>query len=155
MLFRSEQRTKETKERTQVFIEALDVDDVIAHLLVNEGFSTVEDVAYVAVEDLGSIEGFDETVAAELQDRAKRFIEEREARLLARRQELGVADDLAEIPGLDSAMLVALGEGGVKTRDDLADLASDELIDREQGPLRNFNLSLDRRKSTRLNSSHT
>ena len=139
----SEQRTKELKERSQVFIEALDVDDVIAHLLVAEGFSTVEDVAFVPVEELGSIEGFDENVAAELKDRAQRFIDEREERLLQRRKELGVAQDLVEIPGLNSAMLVALGEAGVKTRDDLADLASDELVDRESGILKGFDLSQD------------
>jgi N utilization substance protein A len=139
----SEQRTKELKERSQVFIEALDVDDVIAHLLVAEGFATVEDVAYVPVEELGSIEGFDENVAAELKDRAQKFIDEREERLLQRRNELGVAEDLVEIPGLNSAMLVALGEAGIKTRDDLADLASDELVDRESGILKGFDLSLD------------
>ncbi|MGE0269652.1 MAG: transcription termination factor NusA [Alphaproteobacteria bacterium] len=139
----SEQRTKELKERSQVFIEALDVDDVIAHLLVAEGFATVEDVAFVPVEELGSIEGFDESVAAELKDRAQRFIDEREERLLQRRKELGVAEDLVEIPGLNSAMLVALGEAGVKTRDDLADLASDELVDRESGFLKGFDLSQD------------
>ena len=139
----SEQRTTEIKERSQVFIEALDVDDVIAHLLVSEGFATVEDVAFIAHEDMAGIEGFDEAIASELQERAKRFIDERETLRLARRQELGVTEELVEIPGLDSAMLVALGEAGIKTRDDLADLASDELIDRQQGPLRAFNLSLD------------
>ncbi|MHB1218840.1 MAG: transcription termination factor NusA [Alphaproteobacteria bacterium] len=139
----SEQRTKELKERSQVFIEALDVDDVIAHLLVAEGFATVEDVAFVPVEELGSIEGFDENVAAELKDRAQKFIDEREERLLQRRKELGVAEDLVEVPGLNSAMLVALGEAGIKTRDDLADLASDELVDRESGILKGFDLSQD------------
>ena len=139
----SEQRQKELKERSGVFIEALDVDDVIAHLLVTEGFSTVEDVAFVAIEDLAGVEGFDESVANELQQRARRFIDEREERNQARLKELGVASDLAEVPGLDSAMLVALGEAGIKTRDDLADLASDELIERDGGPLRRFNLSLD------------
>ena len=108
-----------------------------------EGFATVEDVAFVPVEELGSIEGFDESVAAELKDRAQRFIDEREERLLQRRNELGVAQDLVEIPGLTSAMLVALGEAGVKTRDDLADLASDELVDRESGFLKGFDLSQD------------
>ena len=139
----SEQRTKELKERSHVFIEALDVDDVIAHLLVAEGFATVEDVAFVPVEELGSIEGFDENVAAELKDRAQRFIDEREERLLQRRNELGVAEDLVEIPGLNSAMLVALGEAGIKTREDLADLASDELVDRESGILKGFDLIQD------------
>jgi N utilization substance protein A len=139
----SEQRQKELKERSAVFIEALDVDDVIAHLLVTEGFGTVEDVAYVAIEDLAGVEGFDESVAGELQQRARRFIEEREERNQNKIKELGVAADMADIPGLDSAMLVALGEAGIKTRDDLADLASDELIERDGGPLRRFNLSLD------------
>jgi N utilization substance protein A len=97
----------------------------------------------VAIEDLAGVEGFDESVAGELQQRARRFIEEREERNQNKIKELGVAADMADIPGLDSAMLVALGEAGIKTRDDLADLASDELIERDGGPLRRFNLSLD------------
>ncbi len=136
----SERRQREFRERSQLFIEALDVDDVIAHLLVTEGFSTVEEVAYVAIEDLSGIEGFDEDIAGELQERARNFLVEEEERNTARRKELEVTDDLAEVEGLTSAMLVALGEAGIRTRDDLADLASDELIDSEEGVLRAFGL---------------
>ncbi|MTJ82540.1 MAG: transcription termination/antitermination protein NusA [Telmatospirillum sp.] len=125
----SERRTEEFKSRSRMFIEALDVDDVIAHLLVTEGFSSVEEVAFVPVEDLTDIEGFDEAIASELQQRARTFLEEQDARNDERRKELGVADDLAAIEGLASGMLVTLGEKGIKTLDDLADLAGDELID--------------------------
>jgi transcription termination/antitermination protein NusA len=125
----SERRTEEVNSRSSMFIEALDVDDVIAHLLVTEGFTSVEEVAYVALDDLASIEGFDEDVAGELQARARNFLEEQNEKFEARRQELGVEDALAELPGLSPAMLAKLGESGVKTLDDLADLAGDELVD--------------------------
>ncbi|MBF0334696.1 MAG: transcription termination/antitermination protein NusA [Alphaproteobacteria bacterium] len=125
----SERRTEEFRTRSNLFIEALDVDDVIAHLLVTEGFTTVEEVAYVPLEDLGDIEGFDEDVANELQQRARVFLEELNERNDQRRRELGVDDALAEIEGLTTGMMVRLGEKGVKTLDDLGDLASDELIE--------------------------
>ncbi|TMJ26513.1 MAG: transcription termination/antitermination protein NusA [Alphaproteobacteria bacterium] len=123
----SERRQKETRERTELFKEALDVDDVIAHLLVAEGYAAVEDLADSAIEDLQSVEGFDEDIATELQRRAREFIERRDAELTTRLEELGVAEDVRSIEGLDLAMLAALGEKGVKTLDDLGDLASDEL----------------------------
>ncbi|MBF0373728.1 MAG: transcription termination/antitermination protein NusA [Alphaproteobacteria bacterium] len=125
----SERRTEEFRTRSNLFIEALDVDDVIAHLLVTEGFTTVEEVAFVPLEDLGDIEGFDEDVANELQQRARVFLEELNERNDQRRRELGVADDLAAIEGLTTGMMVRLGEKDVKTLDDLGDLASDELIE--------------------------
>jgi transcription termination/antitermination protein NusA len=129
----SERRTEEVKSRSAMFIEALDVDDVIAHLLVTEGFTSVEEVAYVALDDLASIEGFDEDVATELQARAQHFLEEQNEMFERRRQELGVEDQLAELDGLSPAMVAKLGESGVKTLDDLADLASDELIETLKG----------------------
>jgi N utilization substance protein A len=125
----SERRTEEFKLRSRMFIEALDVDDVIAHLLVTEGFSSVEEVAFVPLEDLTEIEGFDEGIAGELQQRARVFLEELDERNSVRRRELGVVDELAAIEGLSSGMLVLLGEKGVKTLDDLGDLAGDELIE--------------------------
>ncbi|MGE4528234.1 MAG: transcription termination factor NusA [Rhodospirillaceae bacterium] len=125
----SERRQEEVKSRSQMFIEALDVDDVIAHLLVTEGFTSVEEVAFVPAQDLGDIEGFDDEIAVELQSRAQAYLEDRDRAASERRVELGVADDLAEIEGLTPVMLVKLGEAGVKTLDDLADLASDELIE--------------------------
>ncbi|MDB5408803.1 MAG: nusA [Rhodospirillales bacterium] len=125
----SERRTEEFRTRSSMFIEALDIDDVIAHLLVTEGFTSLEEIAFVPLEDLAGIEGFDEDIAAELQERAKVFIERKNEEFEARRQELGVTDELASLAGLTPAMLVAIGEKGVKTLDDLGDLASDELIE--------------------------
>jgi N utilization substance protein A len=136
----SERRTEEVRLRTSLFIEALDVDDVIAHLLVAEGFTKVEEVAFVPLEELAEIEGFDEDVARELRDRARAYLQERDEKLSEKRRELGVTDEVAAIPGLTPAMLVALGEKGVKTLDDLADLASDELTDRNDGILKDFSL---------------
>jgi transcription termination/antitermination protein NusA len=125
----SERRQEEFRTRSNLFIEALDVDDVIAHLLVTEGFTSVEEVGYVPLNDLSGIEGFDEDIANELQQRARTFLKEQNERLEARRKELGVSDDIAEIAGITPAILVALGEKNVKTLDDLADLAADELIE--------------------------
>ena len=125
----SERRIEEFRSRSQMFIDALDVDDVIAHLLVTEGFSSVEEVAFVPTEDLAGIEGFDEDVAQELRERARAFLAVRDQELTARRRELGVDDDLAAIDGVTPAVQVALGENGIKTRDALADLASDELLE--------------------------
>jgi N utilization substance protein A len=137
----SERRQLEFRTRSQAFIEALDVDDVIAHLLVTEGFSSVEEIAFVPIEDLGAIEGFDEAIAEELRDRAQNFLVEEEERHQSRLGELSVSPDLLEVPGLTTGMLVALGEASVKSRDDLADLASDELVDAEEGILRDFAMS--------------
>jgi len=125
----SERRTEEFRSRSKMFIDALDVDDVIAHLLVTEGFTSVEEVAFVPIGELAGIEGFDEDVAGELQQRARTFIEEQNVKLEARRRELGVSDEIAAIDGVTPALLVAVGEKGVKTLDDLADLAADELIE--------------------------
>jgi N utilization substance protein A len=125
----SERRTAEVQSRSSLFIEALDVDDVIAHLLVNEGFTSVEEVAYVQLDELAGIEGFDEDVAAELQARALNFLEEQNTHFEQRRKELGVEDALVELDGLNLGMVAKLGENGIKTLDDLGDLASDELIE--------------------------
>jgi N utilization substance protein A len=125
----SDRRQEDFRTRSQMFIDALQVDDVIAHLLVTEGFSSVEEVAFVPVEDLIGIEGFDEDVANELRERARAFIAKRDEELNKRRRELGVEDRLSQIDGLSPQILVALGEKGVKTLDDLADLASDELLE--------------------------
>ncbi|TVR83843.1 MAG: transcription termination/antitermination protein NusA [Rhodospirillales bacterium] len=125
----SQRRNEEFHARSQTFIDALNVDDVIAHLLVTEGFTDVEEIALVPLEDLSEIEGFDEDIATELRERARGFIASRDEAFEQRRRELGVADDLATFPGLKPAVMVALGENGVKTLDDLADLAGDELLD--------------------------
>ena len=125
----SERRNEEFKVRSQMFVEALDVDDVIAHLLVTEGFSSVEEVAFVPVEDMVDIEGFDEEISEELRQRARTFLETRDETLMLRRKELKVSDELAEVEGVGPELLVALGENGIKARDDLADLAADELME--------------------------
>jgi N utilization substance protein A len=136
----SERRQKEFLSRSERFIEALDIDDVIAHLLVTEGFSSVEEVAYVPLEDVSSIEGFDNDLAGELQQRARNFLEAESDRLAQERRNLGVTDELAALPGLTASMLVRLGEREVKTLEDFADLASDELTDSEEGILASFDL---------------
>jgi len=124
----SERRQKEFAERTQLFMESLDVDETVAQLLASEGFASVEDVAYVEVHDLAEIEGFDEETAEELQTRALSYIEQKNALFDAKRRELGVEDEVAEVEGLSPAMLVRLGENGIKSLEDLAGCASDDLL---------------------------
>ncbi|MSO96912.1 MAG: transcription termination/antitermination protein NusA [Rhodospirillaceae bacterium] len=127
----SERRQEEFRVRSQLFIDALDVDDVLARLLVAEGFTSVEEVAFVPVEDLAEIEGLDEDVANELKTRAQTTIEEENKKIESRLKELNVAADLtgANIEGLDIKKIVVLAEKGIKTLDDLADLAGDELVE--------------------------
>ncbi len=125
----SERRTEEFRSRSQMFIEALDIDDMIAHLLVQEGFTSLEEIAYVAVEDLAEIEGFDIEVATELQERARNALERRDREYEERYRQLGVEDDLATLAGLTPGVLVALAENGIKTLDDFAGLAGDELVE--------------------------
>ncbi len=124
----SEKRQKEFVERSEMFQNELDVDETLSQLLVAEGFGELEEVAYVGVEELAGIEGFDEELAEELQSRALEALERREAAAREERRSLGVEDALAEMPHLTEAMLVTLGKAGIKTLDDLADLATDELI---------------------------
>ena len=124
----SERRQAEFAERSQIFMEALDVDEVIAQLLASEGFSSIEEVALVEPSEIASIEGFDENTAAEIQTRAREHLERIEAEQEAKRKALGVADDVVAIPGLTTAMLVALGENNVKSLEDLADCATDDLL---------------------------
>jgi N utilization substance protein A len=147
----SERRQREFAERTTLFQEALDVDEVIAQLLVTEGFAAVEDVAYVEAEEIASIEGFDDDTAEELQARARDFLEREAAELDSKRRALGVEDALLQIEGLTVPMAIALGTGEVKTVEDLADLVPDDLRGwfeakdgarvRQPGLLESFNLS--------------
>ncbi|MHC8491348.1 transcription termination factor NusA [Thalassospira sp. SM2505] len=125
----SERRQEEARKRAEMFIKALDVDEVIAHLLVAEGFTSIEEVGYVPLAELAEIEGFEEEIAEELRNRARTFLSEEAERLQKRREELKVADDLVEFNGLSLAVVVRLGENDVKTLEDFADLASDELIE--------------------------
>ena len=124
----SEKRQKEFVSRSELFQNELDVDETLSQLLVAEGFGELEEVAYVSIDELASIEGFDDDLAAELQNRAQEALDRREAAAREERRALGVEDALAEMPHLTEAMLVTLGKAGVKTLDDLADLATDELI---------------------------
>lgn len=123
----SERRQREFAERTALFQEALDVDEVIAQLLVTEGFATVEDVAYVESSEVAAIEGFDEDTAEEIQARARDHLEREAAELDARRRELGVEDGLLEIEGVTLPVAVALGAGEVRSVEDLAGLVPDDL----------------------------
>lgn len=124
-----ERRANENKIRSERFMEALDVDEMIAHLLIAEGFSTVDEIALVDLSELAEIEGFDDDIAAELQNRAKAYVEKRNKDFAKKSKSLGIDKKLAAIEGLDQDMILTLAEKGVKTIDDLADLASDELIE--------------------------
>src|SRR5512140_1424963 len=149
----SERRQKEFAERTQLFMQALDVDETIAQLLASEGFASVEDVAYVPIHELAEIEGFDEETAEEIQARATDYLSKEAAEYDAKRRELGVEDGLLEIEGVTLPMAVALGQGEVKTVEDLAGLVPDDLRGwfetkngervRQPGALESFNLSPD------------
>ena len=125
----SDRRQEEVRSRTELFMQALDVDDVIAHLLVSEGFASVEEVAFVPTEELASVESFDEEIAEELRRRATEYVENLNNELSEKRIALGVQDELAELEGLSPVALVVLGEAEIKTLDDLGDLAGDELIE--------------------------
>jgi N utilization substance protein A len=124
----SEKRQREFVERSTMFQEELDVDETLAQLLVAEGFGALEEVAYVQLDELASIEGFDDDLATELQSRAAEALERREDAAREERRALGVEDSLAEMPYLSEQMLVTLGKAGIRTLDDLADLATDELV---------------------------
>ena len=124
----SERRQKEFTERTQMFMEKLNCDEVIAQLLATEGFGSIEEVAFVEPSEIAQIEGFNDETAETIQGLARDYLSRQESERDAKRRELGVADELAEIAGVTTAMMVALGENGVKTVEDLADCATDELI---------------------------
>jgi N utilization substance protein A len=123
----SERRQAEFENRTKIFVEALNLDEVVGQLLASEGFGSIEELAMVDEKEIAGIEGFDEATARELQERAKEYIDKQESELNSKRVELGVADELKEIPGVTTKMLVALGENGVKTVEDLAGCATDDL----------------------------
>jgi N utilization substance protein A len=129
----SERRQKEFAERTELFMNALDVDEVVGQLLASEGFRSVEELAYVEPQELANIQGFDEDTASEIQARAQEHLARIEAEHEARRQELGVADELKEVDGVTTAMLVAFGENDIKTVEDLAGCATDDLVGWTEG----------------------
>ncbi|WP_043611828.1 transcription termination factor NusA [Ensifer sp. ZNC0028] len=137
----SERRQKEFTERTNLFMDALDVDEMVGQVLASEGFAAVEELAYVDLDEIASIDGFDDETATEIQTRAREFLEKLEAELDAKRKELGVADELRTIDGLTSQMLVALGEEGIKTVEDFAGCAADDLVgwsERKDGETKRF-----------------
>ena len=139
----SERRQQEFLSQSQMFVDALDVDETLAQLLVAEGFSELEEVAYVELDELVAIEGFDEGLAEELQRRAIEALESKQAEADEKRKALGVADELAEIDGLTPIMLLALGEQGVKSLEDFAGLAADELTHPGDGLLKSFEMTED------------
>ncbi len=124
----SARRQKEFTERSELFMRALNVDEMVGQVLASEGFTSVEEVAYVDPDEIASIDGFDSDTAQEIQARAVEYLERIEKELDDRRRELGVADELREIPGITTAMLVSLGEDGVKTVEDFAGYAVDDLV---------------------------
>src|SRR5215217_3945216 len=124
----SERRQKEFVARTQTFMNALNVDEVVGQLLASEGFRTVEEVAYVEISDIASIQGLDEDTASEIQNRARDYLAGIESELDDRRKALGVEDAVKEVEGVTTAMLVALGENDVKSVEDLAGCATDDLV---------------------------
>lgn len=137
----SSRRQKEFNERTELFMKALDVDEMVGQVLASEGFSQVEEVGYVEIDEISAIEGFDAETAQELQTRAREYLERIEGELDAKRKELGVTDELLAVDGLTTAMLVALGEDGIKTMEDFAGCAADDLVgwtERKDGETKRF-----------------
>lgn len=122
-------RTEENTARTKLFMQSLDVDEMIAQLLAAEGFASIEELTIAPVDEFTKIEGFDEGIAKEIQSRAFVFLEQRETLSIEQAKELGAKDDLITLDGLTSEMLLKLAESGIKTLDNFADLAGDELVE--------------------------
>jgi N utilization substance protein A len=149
----SERRQAEFAERSKLFMDALDVDEMVAQLLVSEGFASLEEVAYVEMDELLVIDGFDEGTAQELQARARDCIEEMHAKAIEKARGLGVEDSLFNFEGLTPEMFVALGEDGIKTLEDFATCADWELAGgwtmengerkKDDGILEKFDVSLE------------
>ncbi len=158
----SERRQNEFVEKSQIFIDALDVDEVIAQLLVSEGFMSIEDLVYVETSEISSIEGFDEDTAIEIQSRAKTYMEKEIQKQEERRKELGVSDELLQIEGMNTNMLVVLGENNIKSLDDFAGFSTDELYGwvektelgskKQEGLFSGFDLSRDQVEKMILDS---
>jgi N utilization substance protein A len=158
----SERRQKEFATRSELFIKALEVDEMFAQLLASEGFESVEEIAYIDQMELAAIEGLNEEIAEELQTRAQEFLDKKAAELEAKRKALGVEDALMQVPGLTAPMAVALGEKGVKTLDDFAGYIGDDLRGwfetkngervREPGMLEEFQLTQEQADALVLNA---
>ncbi len=136
----SERRQEELRQRSELFMEALVIDEMMAQLLATEGFRSVEEVAFVDEDELAGLEGFDNDLAGALQQRANDYLDARDAEFDEKRIALGVTEELAALAGLTPGMLVVLGEQGIKELDDFAELATDELVDPGDGLLRDFDL---------------
>ena len=137
----SERRQAEFLENSKTFMETLNVDEMVAQLLASEGFGSVEEVAYVDQDEIATIEGFDEGTAEELQARAREYLDRRESELDDERKALGVSDELRGVDGLSTAMMVALGKEGIKSLEDFAGCAADDLIgwnERKDGETKRF-----------------
>jgi N utilization substance protein A len=137
----SERRQKEFTERSELFMNAMNVDEMVAQLLASEGFSSLEEVAYIETDEIAAIDGFDEDTAGEIQARAREYLEQIERERDEERQSLGVEDSLYEIAGLSAEMLVALGKEGIKTMEDFAGCAADDLVgwvERQEGEVKRF-----------------
>ena len=149
----SERRQNEFQERTNLFIEALDVDELLAQLLVTEGFSEIEEVAMVEIDEITNISGFDEETSQEIQARANDYLEKENLLLEEKRKDLKVQDDLLEMEELSMKMIIKLGENDVKSLEDFAYCSTDDLIGwneyidgektHESGILESFDLSED------------
>ena len=148
----SERRQKEFQERTNLFMEALDVDELLSQLLVTEGFTDINELAFVDLKEISNIAGFDEDTAEEIQARATDFLNKENKELEEKCNELGITDDLLEIEDLSLKMIVTLGENDVKTLEDFAYCSSDDLLGwdeivegekkREEGILEGFDISI-------------
>ena len=148
----SERRQKEFQERTNLFMEALDVDELLSQLLVTEGFTDINELAFVDLKEISNIAGFDEDTAEEIQARAVDFLNKENKELEEKCNELGIADDLLEVEDLSLKMIVTLGENDVKTLEDFAYCSSDDLLGwdemvegekkREEGILEGFDMSI-------------
>ncbi|ATO56818.1 transcription termination factor NusA [Bartonella sp. 1-1C] len=137
----SENRHKEFTERSKLFMETLDVDEMVGQVMASEGFTSIEEIAYVNLEEIESIDGFDHDTASEIQNRAREYLEHKEKELNEKRKELGVSDELQTLPSITNAMLVAIGEDGVKTIEDFAGYAVDDLVgwrECKEGQTQNF-----------------
>jgi len=136
----SERRQEEFKEKTQMLINNLDVEDVIAQLLVTEGYVSVEGIASESLENLEKIEGFDKNLASELISRASNHLSEKNAEDVKIIDEKIHDNELKKLDGMNNKMLSLLAQNNIVTIDDFADLASFELIDKEEGIFKDLDI---------------
>ena len=124
----SDKRQEEINQRTKIFVEALDVDDVIAHLIVAEGYSLIDDIANTSIDELNNIEGFEEELSIELKERAQNYVKLQNENVEKKLKSSGIDSKLYEFSHLSKLDILTLVENNIKTLDDLADLDSEELF---------------------------